>query len=72
MTLTLEREDNHQGSKFQDNKKNENMIAAETNHMIIVMIGTKVTENTMENMTITNPIVIIIDQFSSFRNKNIK
>jgi len=72
----LEREDNHQGSKFQDNKKNENMIAAETNHMIIVMIGTKVTENTMEdtmgNMTITNPIVTIIDQFSSFRNKNIK
>ena len=66
MTLTLEREDNHQGSKFQDNRKNENMIVAETNLTIIVMIGTKVMESTMEgtmeNMTIINLIAIIIDQ----------
>lgn len=65
MTLTLEREDNHQGNKFQDNKNNENMIAAETSLTIIVTIGTKVMESTMEdmmvNMTIINLIVTIID-----------
>ncbi len=62
----MEREDNHQENKFQDNKKNENMIVAETNLTIFVTIGTKVMESTMEdtmeNMTIINLIAIIIDQ----------
>ena len=63
MTLILEKEDNPHENKFPDNK--EIMIVAETNHMIIVMIETKVMESMMEDMMVSMTIkgltVIIID-----------